>query len=353
MSEKRTAATTLDNNTAPEAQRARVAPDPAAADEAPFNSVGITIRAGGADVPKVLRIAFVGNDRVVTLDRAGEVCMRTLPLMSGEVVASRIAAANRACGVATGLAAAGNTIAVGHANGKVSLWDARSLRAVRVIDADLKCTLQVVKMSTDGTHVAVAGLRGAVLYQCATGVECWREEREAPEWISGLAMSADADTTLVFDRVTSATRVSMSGDARKPLSFPVYERSARMNGAGVSPANDAAFTVQGHVLTAWGLTPDPRSNYPGEITRRKWSVELPFPTSAAYSPSERWIAVAAKNEATGGGVVILNAATGQMRVLFTRDVFGASLAWSADGRRLASGWSDGAIRVDDVPEDFI
>jgi WD40 repeat protein/Flp pilus assembly protein TadD len=238
----------------------------------------------------------------------------------------------------------GRRLASAGGDGTVRLWDAASGRPERVLHGHTGF-VRSVSFSPDGRRLASADLHGTVrVWDAATG----RPERALTghtDWVHSVAFSPDGR------RLASA-----SADKTVRVWDAATGREVRALTGHTGAVQSVAFSPDGRRLASTGGEWDNRKKQITECEVRVWDAatgrqervlhgHTSFVHSVAFSPDGRRLASASTDKT----LRVWDAATGrEVRALTGHTGAVLRVAFSPDGRRLASAGADGTVRVWDA-----
>jgi WD40 repeat protein len=225
----------------------------------------------------------------------------------------------------------------------VGIWDARAGRGLREVDPDAWAPLAAVALRPDGQRLAVARADGDIhLWDVEKG-EMIRPVGKFPGGCAALAFSANG--RLLAGACGDGRVRVWDGHSGKPL-FSVAGPAVPLRAVAFAPdGKQLAVAAADGVVTVWNM-PAPLPLVVGHWPRRVHTLaarrdDAPF---LAYSPDGRRLASAGR-----GGTVHVWDVTAAKEV-FTSSAGAAvnHLAISPDGRRLALACEDRTVRVWDA-----
>ena len=304
---------------------------------------------GVAFSPDGRRLASAGQDGAVRLWDAA----------TGEELVTLRPHIGRVSGVA--FSPDGRRLAAAFQDGAVRVWDAATRQKTLTFQGHAG-SVMAVAFSPDGMHIAsVNGDRTVKVWDAATGQETLSLKRH-PDWVVGLAFSPDSPDSP--RRLASASQdgtVRLWDAATGQFLRPFEGHTSGVWGVAFSPdGKQLASAGEDGTVRVWDVATGERLLILTGHTGGVWGV--------AFSPDGRRLAFASGDQthqhpgpfnpdrlAYGSGyqtVKVWDLATGQEAFSFEGhkgSVWG--VAFSPDGRRLASAGSDRTVRVWDTATD--
>jgi WD40 repeat protein len=246
------------------------------------------------------------------------------------------------------LSADGKLLASGHRDGSIRFWDPTTGKARPLVIA---AKLPIIELcpAPDGKTIASrrGGVEDIVLWETATGKELAVVHEHGPAG-AGARINRGLSGTIAF---SPDGKLLASVDAKQEVRLWEAKSGKELPGSPLKDPNEPSalhvvFAADGglfvgyassHVLY-WNVTA-------GRVGRR---IILPSgePTGIALSPDGRSVATAAGR----GGVHLWELATGEERTPEGRfpDRAAGAVAFTANGRLLIAGCSDGVVRISDT-----
>jgi WD40 repeat protein/transcriptional regulator with XRE-family HTH domain len=196
-----------------------------------------------------------------------------------------------------------------------------------------------VAFSLDEKYLAGGGVDTAVRIWDTSNGQLLRVLKGHSAAVGGLAFSPDGK--LLFTSSEDGTLIIWDVETGEQLrdlpNFTVYKVSFSPDGQRVAVA-----TFNG--LQVWTYTPD--SAEPISLDESQAILTIPDGGSGIFSPDGKWLAAISLSTASGNAVKLWDATTGQELLTLTGHTDWLSgLAFSPDGKRLASTSLDGTVRV--------
>jgi WD40 repeat protein len=300
--------------------------------------------------------------QVAVADVTGAVVL--LDLVSGqELRRLRAGPGGRARCVA--FAPGGRWLVAGADDNTVCLWDAQAGQLQKVFKGHSAPVCQVA-FAPDGRTAASAGRDGAVKLW---GLEAWQDHRPLSASVRPrgalayspdgkvLALAQQAGPPALVDTTTGEVRV-LSGDGTpqaRALAFSPDGRTLAAGGAGptiqlwdVAGGRLGATLEHATAVDALAFSPDGKWLASGGVgsgtklwdlgaRRERRGLQAPPPgaRALAFAPDGRTLAAAG-----GKAVALWDVARGRARETFAEQAEVTAVAWSADGRALATGCRD-------------
>jgi WD40 repeat protein len=224
--------------------------------------------------------------------------------------------------------------------------DSNQLKVYNPVSGELLMTLSgheadviSVAFSRDGKYLATGSVDTTVRIWEASSGKLIRDLKGHTAEVGGLAFGPDGkllftsseDGTLILWDIETGERL------RELPNFTVYKVSFNPDGTRV-----AAATFNG--LEVWRYAPD--SAEPITLEESQAILTIPDGGSGIFSPDGKWLAALSLSTAGGNAVKLWNAITGQeLLTLAGHTDWLAGLAFSPDGKRLASTSLDGTVRI--------
>ncbi|HLJ33512.1 MAG TPA: WD40 repeat domain-containing protein, partial [Ktedonobacteraceae bacterium] len=242
----------------------------------------------------------------------------------------------------------GKRIAAVDFNGTIAILDANTGHQLASYDS-LSSSIEGVAWSADGKYIAVGtqGNNNAEVWDIATGKMTQNYTNHTG---SVIQVAWSPDSTLVasssFDGTVQIWNVA-SGKTQltyKALNAPVWSVAWSPDGKEIASGTGAAGAdspvTSGNSVKVWNATTGQTMlTYSGNpATSEAYAL--------AWSPDGKWLASGGDDKT----VHVWNASTGQTLVLFKghTDVIW-TVAWSPDGKELASTSQDSTVRIWKVP----
>ena len=211
------------------------------------------------------------------------------------------------------------------------------------------------ELAADGKHALTLAFNGVSVWDLAANKVAAKIDRQLPFGDGGV--SASADMTVV-----AVGGVKDTKDKDKPVTAVVWDVPNNVKQAEVAVAQNQMANVvlspDGQFLATWGSHTDPNPPREGldpatdpnrliqiwdaatgqELSKVRIDAYAPV---VVFSPDGAAVAVGA-----GGSVRVYDPKTGvEKRRLFGRGDHGSRVAFSPDGKRIATGGNDGAVQL--------
>ena len=233
---------------------------------------------------------------------------------------------------------------------ELKLYDPVSGQLVRTLSGHGGDVISVA-FSRDGNYLATGSVDTTVrIWDVSRGNLIRTLEGHAAE-VGGLAFSPDGSFLLASseDATLNIWEVDTGELLRSLPDFTVFK--VIFSPECVSPPEEnaercgkrvAAATFNG--LQVWAYAPDSAEQLTFEDSQA--ILKIPDGSAGIFSPDGKWLAAASLSTASGNAVKLWDAATGQeLLTMVGHTNWLAGLAFSPDGKRLASTSLDGTVRV--------
>ncbi len=228
----------------------------------------------------------------------------------------------------------------------LAICDSHQLKVYDPVSGELLRTLSghqqdviSATFSQDGTYLATGSVDTTVrIWDVNSGDLLRVLEGHAAE-VGGLAFSPDRKLLLTSseDGMLSIWEAETGQLLRSIPDFAVYKVSFSPDGTRV-----AASTPDG--LQVWRFTPDPAKLF--SLEENQAMLTIPDGSFGIFSPDGRHLAALSFGVSSGNAVKLWDATTGQeLHTLIGHTDWIVGLAFSPDGKRLASTSLDGTLRI--------
>ncbi len=233
----------------------------------------------------------------------------------------------------------GNTLASGHAGGKVAYWDLNAM-APALVFGPLDDNIMDLAFSPDGSRVVTAsGLPGVALWDAASGSPVAAAVGHT-EYMSAAVFSPDSTRLAITDWAENVWLWDTAAMQQLNFTAPLPD----LVGTGVRNSTMLVYAPNNSVVAVTdGFDVSLLDAVSGAVVRELTGCGGLL-ASMSFSPDSTLLA-----EATSTSVCVSDVATGQLLASFTAGDWMNTIEWSPDQTLLAATNKDHTVRVYGLP----